>query len=98
MVDTQVKQSIREIFPVRQKLIEGDSIQDILNNIRQNRPDLAARVEAVRSLFFQLGTEGVLEEGRPVVKSDEVYEYFKWEMKGKMQEEFWTIILDNSYL
>ncbi len=97
MVDKQVKQAIREIFPVRQKLIDGDSIQDILNNIKQNRPDLAARVEAVRSLFFQLGTEGVLEDGSKLVKSDEVYEYFKWEMKGKMQEEFWTIILDNKH-
>jgi DNA repair protein RadC len=94
MVD---KQAIREIFPVRQKLINGDSIQEILSNIKQNRPDLAARVEAVKSLFFQLGTEGVLEDGSELVKSDAVYEYFKWEMKGKMQEEFWTVILDNKH-
>ena len=97
MVDKQVKQAIREIFPVRQKLITGDSIQDILSNIKQNRPDLAQRVEAVKSLFFEMGTEGVLENGETLNCSNAIYGFFKWEMKDKKQEEFWTVILDNKY-
>lgn len=97
MIDKRTKRMIREIFPVRQKLIQGNSIQDVLANIKSNRPDLAERVEAVKELFVTWSAEGVMENGQAFTCSREIFEYFNGQMKVKKQEEFWAILLDNKH-
>ena len=91
------KKLLRTIFQVYEKNMKGDTIDELLEGVGQHRPELDEKVDALIELYSHKSREGFLELGNACTRSIDIYEFFREEMKAKMQEEFWTVILDNKH-
>ena len=83
------KELLSELLQISEQDLRGDSMQDLLDSI----PD--ERVSLVREISIRYGEKRIL--GQTFKNAKQVYEHFKVRLSTARQEEFHILILDKKH-